>query len=82
MHDRDWVIAGLLLNSALALIGIFVAGIVTGTPLAWKLAIASAALTYFLYLFQFMGGKPPLVGTAQAAAIVAGGLGFIMLLVK
>lgn len=82
MTDRDWIILGLLLNSALALIGIFVAGLVLGVPVAWKMAIASAALIYFLYLFQVMGWKASLMNTTQACAIAAGAIGFVALLVK
>jgi hypothetical protein len=82
MNDRSFVIIGLLLNSALALIGIFIAGFVTGTPLAWKMAIVSAGLIYLLYLFQIEGYHRALIGTTQAAAIVAGVIGFVALLVK
>lgn len=82
MTDRDWIILGLLLNSALALTGIFVAGLITGTPLAWKMAIASVGLVYFLYLLQLGNSDRYIVGTAQAVAIVAGVVGFVALLVK
>lgn len=80
--DRDYMIIGLLLNSALVLTGIFVAGLVTNTRLAWELAIVSAGLVYFLYLFQLLGLPRLLIGTTQAAAIIAGALGFLVLLVK
>lgn len=82
MSDRNFIIIGLLLNSALVLAGIFIAGLATDTALAWKMAIVSAGLIYFLYLFQVMELPRLLVGTTQAAAIVAGAVGFIALLVK
>ncbi len=82
MQDRDYIIIGLLLNSALALIGIFIAGFVTGTPLAWKMAIVSAGLIYFLYLAQADGWHRNFVLTTQACAITAGAIGFAALLVK
>jgi arginine exporter protein ArgO len=82
VSDRDYVIIGLLLNSALALIGIFAAGFITATPLAWKMAIVSAGLIYFLYLAQADGWHRNFILTTQACAIVAGVIGFVALLVK
>lgn len=82
MNDRTLIIIGLLLNSALVLTGIFIAGLATSNQVAWTMAIASAGLIYFLYLFQLEGMPRLLIGTTQAAAITAGALGFIALLVK
>lgn len=82
MDERNFIIIGLLLNSALALAGIFVAGLVTDTPLAWKMAIVCAGLIYFLYLFQIEYIHRYVVNTTQACAIVAGVIGFVALLVK
>lgn len=82
MNDRSLIILGLLLNSALAIVGIFIAGLATSNSVAWMMAIASAGLIYFLYLFQLEGLPRLLVGTTQAAAIVAGAGGFVALLVK
>lgn len=43
---------GLLINSALYVAGCFVAGIVFGVPLAWKLAMTTAAIAYLSYTAQ------------------------------
>lgn len=45
---------GVLLNSAIYLAGCFTAGIVTGNPWSWKLALAAAGVTYLGYNFQVM----------------------------
>jgi 4-hydroxybenzoate polyprenyltransferase len=45
-------IIGALINSALYLVCVFVAGLVTGHPWAWKLAIASIGVTFLAYSFQ------------------------------
>ena len=44
MHPN---VAGALLNSALYLLCVFVAGMVSAHPMAWKLAIATMGLTFF-----------------------------------
>ena len=41
-----------MINSALYLTGVFVVGIVTRNPGAWKLALATAALCYLTALVQ------------------------------
>jgi hypothetical protein len=43
---------GALVNSALYLGSVFVAGIVTGNRLAWTLAIAAMGVTYLSYIVQ------------------------------
>lgn len=46
--------AGVLINSALYLNGVFVAGLVEGNLWAWKLALAAFGVTYLSYLAQFI----------------------------
>lgn len=41
-----------MINSALYLIGVFIAGIVTHNPWAWKFALLTAALCYLSALTQ------------------------------
>ena len=41
-----------MINSALYLTGVFVAGIVTNNPGAWKMALLAAALCYLSALVQ------------------------------
>jgi succinate dehydrogenase hydrophobic anchor subunit len=47
MHPN---IIGALLNSALYLLCVFVAGIVTGHPIAWKLALIAMGVTYVSHI--------------------------------
>ena len=42
-------IIGALINSALYLVCVFVAGLVTGHSWAWKLAIVSLGVTFLIY---------------------------------
>ena len=46
---------GVLLNSALYLLTVFVMGVVLDQVWAWKLAIAAIGCTYLLYVCQFTG---------------------------
>lgn len=61
--------AAILINSVLYLAGCFVAGLLTHNPLAWRLALAAAGMTYLGYLVQLM--KLP----AAAAIVVCGSIG-------
>jgi hypothetical protein len=68
------ILAGL--NSALFLTGAYVAGMVTGNPLAWKMALASCGLAFIGYVAQYLSGVRQaywyVAGIATAASIVAG----------
>ena len=46
------IIRGIQVNSALYLTMAFVAGLVSGHPLAWKLALAAIGVTYLSYTLQ------------------------------
>jgi hypothetical protein len=45
--------AGALVNGALYLVGVFVAGLVTAHPTASKLALAALGVTYIAHVIQF-----------------------------
>lgn len=45
-------VVGALVNSALYLVCVFVAGIVTAHPIAWKLAVAAMGVTFFVYVLS------------------------------
>ncbi len=45
-----------LLNSALYLTGCFVAGMVAGNAVAWKLALATTGLCFLSYMGQYFSG--------------------------
>lgn len=87
LTDLQKVLAnGVLLNSALYLIMCFVAGILTGNPMAWKLAVASVGLCYVSYMGQYFSGLDELYArigqTAVACSIVSGVCSGIALLWK
>lgn len=46
------MIVGALLNSALYLSAVFIAGMLTANGLAWKLAVAAMGVTYLSFLLQ------------------------------
>lgn len=56
-------IVGALINSALYLLCVFVAGLVTGHPLAWKAAVTAMGLAYLGYVTALLAA-----GSAKALA--------------
>jgi hypothetical protein len=76
LSDRPILLGGLLLNSALYLVCVFVAGIVTEDGFTWRCAIAAMGATYVCYLVQ-LAGAPLIVRVAAlwlsiALGVVAG----------
>lgn len=67
------LVAGAFLNSALYLTCAFVAGLMTGNPIAWRAALASMGLAFLCYVFQLMGERP--FWRYAAAAAVAASIG-------
>lgn len=73
-------VVGALLNSALYLLCVFVAGLVTGHPIAAKLAIAAIGVTYLGYHLmivdwiegRFKSAANTLVAVSIALGIAAG----------
>lgn len=51
---KNIMAAGVLLNSALYLNGVFVAGLLQGNEWAWKLALVTFGVTYLSYVAQFV----------------------------
>lgn len=49
--------AGALINGALYLLTVFVAALVSDHPLAWKMAIAAIAITFFSHVLQFTAAQ-------------------------
>ncbi len=80
------LIWGALINSGLYLTGVFVAGMVTNNPFAWKLALVGAGLSFISYTCQYLGGLSPIymtvAKTAVACSIVAGIAAGVGLLVR
>lgn len=50
--DRSLILIAGIINSALYLIGVFVAGLLTNHPRAWALALITAGLCYLSALVQ------------------------------
>lgn len=65
---KSLMAVGVLLNSALYLNGVFVAGLVESNPWAWRGALAGFGVTYLSYLLHFAGG------TAEWPSAAARGL--------
>lgn len=59
---------GALLNSALYLLSVFVAGLVTAHPLAWKLAIVAFGVTFLSHVFQL---EPRLKSIAAVLVVLS-----------
>ena len=71
-----WIVAGILLNSALYLSSVIAAGLVTGHDLAWKLGILALGAAYVSYWMQGMKLNRALNGfiilVSQIAGVAAG----------
>lgn len=85
MDERPYLYIAILINSALYLTGVFVAGLMLGNGWAWKLALLTAGLCYLSYMVQLIAlhadGKAmvPLSLMLIIATIVVGAAGGIML---
>jgi arginine exporter protein ArgO len=69
---NPFVYVGLLLNSALYLVCVFVAGIFTHNALSWKLAIATMGVCYLCYLAQDMAASRRVAGALVVLSIILG----------
>ena len=69
MHPN---VAGALVNSAIYLLCVFVAGIVTGHPMAWKQALAAMGITYASHVAQLIPGfsRDVSIGLVLASIVV------------
>lgn len=73
MTDMQKILAyGLFINSALYLVGVFVAGMRFHNDFAWKMALASAGFTYVGYMVQFLELPRAVSGTAVTFSVVLG----------
>lgn len=80
------LVVACLLNAAMYLTAVFVAGLVTNNPLAWKLAIISmglASLSYIAQYHQFSAWYyQKAMGTLVAGSIIAAVLAGVALLIR
>ena len=75
----DYRYAGALLNSAIYLVGCFIAGLYTAHPWSWKLALAAMGVTYLSYIVQISTHR--LANAVTLVSIVIGLASGISLLV-
>lgn len=69
MHPN---VVGALLNSALYLLCTFAAGLATGHPMAWKLALVAMGVTYLSHMLSLI----PSVSRELCQTIVAASIAF------
>jgi hypothetical protein len=55
---RSAILGGVLVNSAIYLVGCFMAGMVLHNGVAWRLALASMGLSYCSYVVQLIEPVP------------------------
>jgi hypothetical protein len=68
MHPN---VIGALVNSALYLLCVFAAGLVTGHPTAWKLALIAMGVTYISHYLQLIPGVSRDLCTGVVVASIA-----------
>lgn len=82
--DRRWLMLAVILNSALYLAAIFVAGLLTDHVIAWRLAIITFGTCYLAPLVQITSTGPlaRIIATAIVAwSIVLGLAALVMLMI-
>lgn len=79
---QQFTAIGAFIYGALYLTFCLIAGFVTMTPFAWKLALASAGFCFLTFVFQHIELNRYLCGTAAAASIVAGAFAGVALMIR
>lgn len=71
MHPN---LVGALINSALYLLCVFIAGIATAHPLAWKLALVTIGVAFFSHVLQAVKSRAadPVVVLSWLIGLAAG----------
>lgn len=80
MDFKPFLLVGLLLNSALYLTGVFVAGMMTHDGAAWKLALVAAGVSYLSYSMQIYGAGRNACATVVVISVLAGAAAGLLLL--
>jgi len=80
MDPKTLAAIGLFVSSAAYLGGCVAAGLVVGNPLAWKLALLGAGLSYFTYASQLVPSNPPTQHILMWLSIVTGAAAGVVLL--
>jgi uncharacterized membrane protein (DUF485 family) len=70
--DQRLLVIGLYINSALYLSGVYWAGLIYHNNFAWKMALASAGMSYVAYLLQLALAPRWLLIAAVTASISVG----------
>lgn len=81
MNETQRILAwGAYINGALYLAGVFVAGLVTQHPPAWKGAVAAAGISFMSYTFQLSEVPRLMQLMAVGASIGMGAAAGVLLL--
>jgi hypothetical protein len=80
--NRRFVLVSMIVNSALYLAGVFIAGLVTAHPGAWRLALVTAGLCYLSALLQATAPEARFTASTMAVlSVIIGGMAGAALLV-
>lgn len=80
MDPKTLAAIGLFISSGAYLGGCIAAGLVVGNPLAWKLALLGAGLSYFTYASQLVPSQPVAQVTLMWLSILTGAAAGVVLL--
>lgn len=69
-NPLPYVLVGLIVNSALYLGAVFVAGLMLEKPLAWQGAIIAMGMTYVSYFVQIMPPGAPVSPALRAGQVL------------
>lgn len=78
MHPN---VAGALINSALYLICVFAAGLMSGNQASWKMALIAMGVTYISHLVQIGGfvSRNLCMGIVMLSIVFGAGAGILLL---
>ena len=80
MDFKPFLVVGLMLNSALYLSGVFVAGIASHRPWAWRVALLACGFSYVSYYIQAVGMERKVAVQAVFLSIFFGIVAGLLLL--
>lgn len=78
--DQRLLVIGIYINSALYLMGVFVEGLLTAHPNAWRYALVAAGLSYLSYVMQVASVPRTLCAIVVCISFSAGAAAGILLL--
>jgi hypothetical protein len=82
MDERQRCLAwGVYLSATTYLVLVFIAGILTVHPVAWRLSILTAGLNYLAYTTQLANLRSVAIVLVSASAVTGAAAGILLLLV-